>query len=238
MQNSKISRFNKNFEVFWKAKFKKNNFFSNSTKEEKYKGKKLLMQIKLILLFAFCSLVLIAVAYGNEGGKAPRAPSFGKGFKKYFFFENDFINLNHGSFGATPKPVLQAQFQYQVEMESNVDRFKRYETYKLLTRTREALAKLIQADPNDVVIVENSITGVNSILRSLRCGPDDYILFPSTADDGVSIIRCNSLINNLVQKSDRIYERILWRQLLRDTNHARRAKEQGCVFVKSPQSHR
>jgi isopenicillin-N epimerase len=84
--------------------------------------------------------------------------------------------LNHGSFGACPRAVLQRQQRLRAEMEREPVRFFTRQMQPLLDDSRRALAELIGADPADVVFGRNATTAVNSVLRSLGFEPGDELL--------------------------------------------------------------
>jgi isopenicillin-N epimerase len=84
--------------------------------------------------------------------------------------------MNHGSFGACPRPVLQAQTELRERMEQEPVRFFVRELPGMLDSAREALAGFLCAEPADLVFVPNVTTAVNSVLRSLDLGPGDELL--------------------------------------------------------------
>jgi isopenicillin-N epimerase len=84
--------------------------------------------------------------------------------------------LNHGSFGAAPVPVLERQAALRTQMESEPVRFFMREYPALLNSSRQILARLISADPANLVFVNNATAGVNAVLRSLVFKPEDEIL--------------------------------------------------------------
>ncbi|HIK12263.1 MAG TPA: aminotransferase class V-fold PLP-dependent enzyme [Oscillatoriaceae cyanobacterium M33_DOE_052] len=84
--------------------------------------------------------------------------------------------LNHGSFGACPWPVLQAQQRLQSRLEKEPVRFFAREWEPLLDEARNQLADFVGAAREDVVFVANATMGVNAVLRSLRFQPGDEIL--------------------------------------------------------------
>ena len=84
--------------------------------------------------------------------------------------------LNHGSFGACPRAVLERQRQIRLEMEREPVDFLVRKLTPLLDESRNALSKLVGADPADVVFVQNATAGVNSVMRSLDFRPGDEIL--------------------------------------------------------------
>ncbi|KAG2388017.1 hypothetical protein C9374_000867 [Naegleria lovaniensis] len=95
-------------------------------------------------------------------------PAFGTlEMKKQFYTDLNYTNLNHGSFGSTPKQVLQANFNYQVEMETSIDEWFRIKVIPKYNQSRQILSKMIGSQhEDDVVLVENASTAINSIFRS------------------------------------------------------------------------
>ena len=84
--------------------------------------------------------------------------------------------LSHGSFGATPRPVLEEQSRWRLRMEANpVDLLHR--RYPLcVCEAREAVAEFLGADPAGLAFVPNATTGVMTVLRSLDLGPGDRVV--------------------------------------------------------------
>lgn len=84
--------------------------------------------------------------------------------------------LNHGSFGACPKPVLAVQSEYRARLEAEPVRFLVREVPPLLDAARAALGVFLGADFESLAWIQNATTGVNIVLRSLRFSPGDEIL--------------------------------------------------------------
>jgi isopenicillin-N epimerase len=84
--------------------------------------------------------------------------------------------LNHGSFGACPKPVLQRQAELRRQMEAEPVRFLVRQLQPLMDESRQALARTIGAEPENLVFVANATAGVNAVLRSLELRPEDELL--------------------------------------------------------------
>jgi isopenicillin-N epimerase len=84
--------------------------------------------------------------------------------------------LNHGSFGACPSAVLEAQSSLRMEMEREPVDFLVAILPARLDIAREALAAFVGAAPQDLVFVPNATAGVNAVLRSLSLGPGDELL--------------------------------------------------------------
>ncbi len=84
--------------------------------------------------------------------------------------------LNHGSFGATPRVVLERQRELRERLEAEPVRFMVRELEPLLDEARARLADFVGAQPSDLAFVTNASTGVNAVLRSLDFKPGDELL--------------------------------------------------------------
>lgn len=93
--------------------------------------------------------------------------------------------LNHGSFGATPRPVLAAQQAWRDQMEREPVRFFSHDLEPALRNARVALGAFVGAQPEDLAFVPNATTGANTILRSLRFAPGDELLTTDHAYNAV-----------------------------------------------------
>lgn len=82
-----------------------------------------------------------------------------------------------------PRAVVARLRHYQDEAEARPDRFIRYDFPRLLDASREAVAALLRAPPETVVLVPNATEGVNTVLKNLHWARDgrDAILTFSTA---------------------------------------------------------
>ena len=96
--------------------------------------------------------------------------------KGHWQIERDITFLNHGSFGATPLPVLARQAEYRAQMELEPVRFMVRELEPLLDAARAALAEFVGADPAGLVFVPNATAGVNAVVRSLDLDKMDELL--------------------------------------------------------------
>ncbi len=84
--------------------------------------------------------------------------------------------LNHGSYGACPRAVLDAQAEYRRWMESEPVRFLARELPDLLLSVRVQLAAFLRCDPGSLALLPNATTGVNTVLRSLALRKGDEIV--------------------------------------------------------------
>jgi len=84
--------------------------------------------------------------------------------------------LNHGSFGACPREVLDAQAAFRARMERQPVLFLDRELPALMDGVRAVLAAFLHADAEGLAFVPNATTGVNTVLASLRLSPGDELL--------------------------------------------------------------
>lgn len=97
----------------------------------------------------------------------------------YWRLDPQVVFLNHGSFGACPTYLLERQDYYRKKLENQPVYFLVTELVALHQQAIARLAAFLNADPNDVVMVQNATAGVNTVFRSLRFHPGDEILFTS-----------------------------------------------------------
>src|SRR5215216_3555857 len=96
--------------------------------------------------------------------------------KKYFLLDPTIVFLNHGSYGATPKPVFEAYQNWQRRLERQPVLFLGRELPEFLHQSRAMLGEYLNADADDLVYIPNATHGVNIIARSLELKPEDEIL--------------------------------------------------------------
>ncbi|KAF3191133.1 hypothetical protein TWF788_007315 [Orbilia oligospora] len=106
----------------------------------------------------------------------PKTPAFGHSLRRHFLFPENYTNLNHGSFGAIPAPVLTHRQKLHILSEQHPDNFMRYHSISLLDESRAAVAKVLNAPSEEVVFVTNATTGVNIVLRNLIYEEGDVII--------------------------------------------------------------
>jgi isopenicillin-N epimerase len=87
-----------------------------------------------------------------------------------------FTFLNHGSFGACPREVLEDQRRWRDRLEAQPVQFLARDLPGLLAAARRDLADFVGADPDDLAFVANATVGVNAVIKSLRFEPGDELL--------------------------------------------------------------
>ena len=70
--------------------------------------------------------------------------------KSQFLLDNKITFLNHGSFGACPKPIFEEFQRFQLELESEPVQFIQKKQLGYLKTARESLAKYVGCDAQDL----------------------------------------------------------------------------------------
>ena len=96
--------------------------------------------------------------------------------KSQFLLTNEITFLNHGSFGACPKPIFEAYQNFQLELETEPVDFIIKKAPQYLKMAKNRLAKYIGCDASDFFFTPNPTTAINTIMRSVNLQPGDEIL--------------------------------------------------------------
>ena len=127
-------------------------------------------------------------------------------FRSLWTLEPGLDFLSHGSFGACPRAVLEAQSELRARMERQPLQFLARDLEGLLDEARAALGEFVGGDADDLAFVPNATTGVNTVLRSLDLRAGDEIV---TTDHAY-----NSCRNALRWQEERgvksVYARVPW----------------------------
>ncbi len=96
--------------------------------------------------------------------------------KSQFLLDPGICFLNHGSFGATPRPVFDEYQRWQRELERQPVEFLGRRHNELMRASRAALAAYFKTDADNVVYTQNVTIAMNIVARSLQLGPGDEVL--------------------------------------------------------------
>ena len=99
-----------------------------------------------------------------------------KKFKSLFMLDPGIIYLNHGAYGACPKPVFDALVNYQKELEFEPTKHLAHDVFQYLEKSREFLSNYLNCHMNDIVFFPNPSTALNTVIRSLNLKEGDQIL--------------------------------------------------------------
>jgi len=97
-------------------------------------------------------------------------------FRERFMLDPSVVFLNHGSFGAVPRPVFEHQEELRRRMEAEPVRFLARSLPDELDRARAELAAFVGADPAAVVLTTNTTTALHAVARSVGLEPGDEVL--------------------------------------------------------------
>lgn len=105
--------------------------------------------------------------------------------RELFLLDPEVTYLNHGAYGATPRPVFERHIQWQYELEREpVDFLSRCGTERL-AHARSVLAQFVDTERDNLVYVSNGTTGINIVARSIPLGPGDELLTTDHEHGGI-----------------------------------------------------
>jgi isopenicillin-N epimerase len=96
--------------------------------------------------------------------------------KEYFLLDPEIVFLNHGSFGATPKPVFEEYQRWQRELENQPVEFLGRRHDPLMAESRAALAGYVGTRADSLVYTQNATIALNIVAHSLKLGSGDEVL--------------------------------------------------------------
>lgn len=96
--------------------------------------------------------------------------------KSLFMLDPEVTYLNHGSFGACPKPIFNSLIKWQKRLEKEPVKHLAHDIQYFLEKSRISLSDYINCHKDDVVFFPNPSTALNTVLRSLDLAEGDEIL--------------------------------------------------------------
>ena len=103
----------------------------------------------------------------------------------HYLTDPELCFLNHGSFGASPREILDIQSAFRLEMERKPIDFLYRNIAAQVQEARKPVAQFLNADLDGTVFVNNATTGVNAILASFPFEEGDEILTTNHRYDAV-----------------------------------------------------
>jgi isopenicillin-N epimerase len=97
-------------------------------------------------------------------------------YQTEFLLDPSVTFLNHGSFGATPRPVFEAYQRWQLELEREPVQFLGNRANALLAKARSDLGAYLGTSGDNLVYVTNATYGANVVAHSLKLHPGDEVL--------------------------------------------------------------
>ncbi len=96
--------------------------------------------------------------------------------KEHFLLDPKVTFLNHGSFGATPRPVFDEYQRWQRKLEQQPVHFMEYELATGLKNVREHLGEFLGVSAETLLLIPNATYGVNLFAHSCQLAAGDEIL--------------------------------------------------------------
>ena len=96
--------------------------------------------------------------------------------RKLFLLDPSVTFLNHGSFGATPKPVFDEYQHWQLELERQPVEFMGRRFTGLMAESRAALGQYLGTHADNLIYTQNVTVSINIVARSLELGAGDEVL--------------------------------------------------------------
>ena len=97
-------------------------------------------------------------------------------YKKLFLLNWDITYLNHGSFGGCPRPIMDAYFKLQLQLENQPIDYLANDIEGNLKHSRERLSTYVNCNKNDIVFFPNPSTALNMVAKSLDLKKGDEFL--------------------------------------------------------------
>ncbi|MET9960399.1 aminotransferase class V-fold PLP-dependent enzyme [Streptomyces sp. NPDC006326] len=105
----------------------------------------------------------------------PAAPAVFPGGPGLFRLDPEIAHLNHGSFGAVPLPVQEAQAALQAELHADPDAFF-IAASERIAAARGRVAAHLGAEPEGIAFIANATEGANLALDAIPLAEGDEIL--------------------------------------------------------------
>lgn len=96
--------------------------------------------------------------------------------KSQFLLDDNIVFLNHGSFGACPKPIFETYQDFQRELETEPVDFIVNKSPLYLKQAKERLGRYVGCNTEDFFFTPNPTFAINTVMRSLNLQPGDEIL--------------------------------------------------------------
>ena len=96
--------------------------------------------------------------------------------KENFLIDSETIFLNHGSYGACPRPVFEEYQKWQRMLEIQPVRFQTETVYSALKDSRVALGEFVGCEEGELLFFQNPTTAISNVIYNLELKSEDEIL--------------------------------------------------------------
>ena len=111
----------------------------------------------------------------HETPMPPRPEGFGADCRHHWLLDPDVHFLNHGSFGAVPRPVLEVQSRWRERIERHPVEMLDRRMPELMEFSLECARDFVQGAPSGNAFMVNATSAINAVVRSLAFNPGDTI---------------------------------------------------------------
>ncbi|KAJ3930309.1 MAG: pyridoxal phosphate-dependent transferase [Lentinula lateritia] len=115
----------------------------------------------------------------------PPPKTYGKEARSLFMLDEEYTNLNHGSFGSVPLAVHEAGEILSRYIERNPDRYIRQEYNAQIDTARAVVADHIGVERDTCVFVPGVSAGIATVLRNFKWTSQDIIVSTDTIYDTI-----------------------------------------------------
>ncbi|MBC8203307.1 MAG: aminotransferase class V-fold PLP-dependent enzyme [Planctomycetes bacterium] len=123
--------------------------------------------------------------------------------KVKWMLDPEITYLNHGSFGARPVEVFEAQVAFKREFERSPIQFLDREGKERVSVARRTISRFLDCSDEQLGFVENATTGIGCVLQSLSLSKGSEIVSTSHVYNGV-----RQLLRSYVEKNSCTYREI------------------------------
>ena len=95
---------------------------------------------------------------------------------RHWKLDPETVFLNHGSYGATPLPTIQAQQRFRDRMEFEPVKFFMIDVEPMLDSSRRAVADFVNCDIEGLAFLPNVTQAVATVIDNLELNPGDEVL--------------------------------------------------------------
>lgn len=96
--------------------------------------------------------------------------------KDQFLLDPEIAYLNHGSYGACPRPVFEAYQKYQKELETEPATLLYRNFSSRIQEVRESLSDFLNCGSDQIAFVRNVTYGMNMVAQTIKLGKGDKVL--------------------------------------------------------------
>ena len=96
--------------------------------------------------------------------------------KQKFLLDESVTFLNHGSYGACPKPVFEDYQNWQRSLELQPVEFLTKDIWNALRNSRESISKFVGCGEDEVLFFNNPTSAIANVINSLELNKGDEVL--------------------------------------------------------------